>query len=95
MKFTFHVDPGHGWLEVPRHMVETIASQISACSYESRDGKTVYLEEDCDAAVFARHLEAKGQTLEYEEKIHTTDAFIRRLPSFKTGWKTDNNEVLI
>ncbi len=45
-----HSDPGHGWLEAS--MVEVrklgIASKISTCSYQSKDGKTVYLEEDCD-----------------------------------------------
>jgi len=58
--FRFVEDPGHGWLEVPRYLVEQygIADKISSCSYQ--DGKMVYLEEDCDMALFwnaykARH----------------------------------------
>jgi O-succinylbenzoate synthase len=83
MKFTFHVDPGHGWLEVPMDLVITIGSQISPYSYQSRDGKKAYLEEDCDAPAFIKYLtEEKGQEVQWEEKVHDGDAFIRRLPRF-------------
>jgi hypothetical protein len=52
MTYKFHIDPGHGWLEVPMAELEElgIADHISSCSY--RDGDTAYLEEDCDFATF-------------------------------------------
>jgi hypothetical protein len=51
-KYRFHIDPGHGWLEVPMEELRDlgIADKISHYSY--RDGDTAYLEEDCDTAVF-------------------------------------------
>ncbi len=58
--FTFHSDPGHGWLEVPRKMLQElgIREQISAYSYVK--GDRVFLEEDCDASRFIHALRATG-----------------------------------
>lgn len=48
---TYHSDPGHGWLEVPRDDLTAlgIKHEISACSYQ--DEANAYLEEDVDAGV--------------------------------------------
>lgn len=45
-------DPGHGWLKVPFSALlrAGVADKISAYSYVR--GKTVYLEEDCDAEIY-------------------------------------------
>jgi transposase-like protein len=50
--YTFHTDPGHGWVEVNRiELVELgIYRKISTYSYQDCD--RVYLEEDCDASLF-------------------------------------------
>lgn len=54
--FTYHQDPGHGWLAVPRTLLHAlgIASEITRYSFETWDGSTVYLEEDCDLNTFSR-----------------------------------------
>ena len=59
--FTFHSDAGHGWLEVPRKMLQElgIREQISACSYVK--GDRAFLEEDCDAPRFIHALRATGE----------------------------------
>ena len=64
MEHKFHIDPGHGWLEVDYASLERlgIAEKISVCSY--RIGPTVFLEEDCDAGVYARALKAEGGSIE-------------------------------
>jgi hypothetical protein len=48
MKLTYFTDPGHGWVKVPRKLLErlSIADKISSYSYSR--GDSVYLEEDCD-----------------------------------------------
>lgn len=58
--FTFHSDAGHGWLEVPRKMLQElgIREQISDCSYVK--GDRAFLEEDCDASRFIHALRATG-----------------------------------
>ena len=57
--FKFYSDPSHGWLAVPIDYlldVDINAEQISMYSYIK--GKTVYLEEDCDAGKFIAAWEA-------------------------------------
>lgn len=51
-EFKFHTDPGHGWLEVPRHLLDdlNIGQKITSFSYEKDD--KVYLEEDRDILTF-------------------------------------------
>ena len=64
MRIYHRTDPGHGWLSVPRTMLEAleITNQISHSSYQH--GNRVYLEEDCDAAVFVDAARARGLTIE-------------------------------
>ena len=79
--FTFHTDPGHGWLEVPAADVRALGVKVSRYSYRSRDGRTVYLEEDCDAPAFVEVWTAKhGQRPEYREQDHANSAPCRALP---------------
>jgi len=80
--YNFHQDPGHGWIEVPMSEIERlcIADQISPYSY--RKGATAYLEEDCDASVFLRAKEARGEAFAFRD-VHTNrDSFIRNLDRF-------------
>jgi len=67
--YVFHSDAQHGWLAVKRaELVRLgILDQISRCSYER--GKTVYLEEDCDAPIFIKAKEAAGEPFEYRESF--------------------------
>ena len=53
MKFTYYTDAGHGWLKVPKALLEKlgIAGKITVYSYQR--GDYAYLEEDIDYATFA------------------------------------------
>ena len=55
MRMTYHayIDPGHGWLKVPRKELYElgIADEITPYSYQR--GEWVYLEEDGDLTTFA------------------------------------------
>ena len=81
-KYKFWNDPGHGWLEVTRKELEelNIANKISSYSYLSKDGKIVYLEEDCDAGVFIKAAKITKDDIiyKYQENI-----FVRRLSNYK------------
>lgn len=84
MKFFFHSDPGHGWLQVPIHLVSELglAPLISNYSYRDPANTYAYLEEDCDAPRFiAEYAKAHG-TPEVEYINSTRDSFIRSLPHF-------------
>lgn len=82
-KLTFHTDPGHGWLEIPRADLDAldIAHQISAYSFERAD--RVYLEEDCDAALYMDAAKAKGWTLNMTESFAPDNSPIRDFPRYQ------------
>lgn len=78
--FTFHTDPGHGWLEVPAAELikaQLMPSDFSAYSYIR--GTTVFLEEDCDAAIFIRSYEAHVGPFKAAEKHTEYEHWIRQL----------------
>jgi hypothetical protein len=82
LQLNFHTDPGHGWLEVPRTLAVAlhIIPRISHYSYRSHDGDTLYLEEDCDAAVFVEAAKAQGFVIKtVERNSPSADSFIRSL----------------
>jgi hypothetical protein len=68
--YRFYSDPGHGWLAVKfSELCDLgIENKISSCSY--KHGGTVYLEEDCDMAVF---LKAYKEQLGMEAMIKEID----------------------
>lgn len=56
MKIKFHEDSGHGWYAVKRKVLEQLGLLNKITSYSYQRGKTVYLEEDCDAGVLFNKL---------------------------------------
>lgn len=83
----FIIDPGHGWLRVPRtELTELgILDKISSYSYQTDDGKFVFLEEDCDLTLY---VEAKGCTHVSQwrsREIYDDDQMVRQLPRFYVG----------
>lgn len=62
LTFVFYADPGHAWLGIKRQLLlqyPKAALAISNHSYQR--GQTVYLEEDCDAALFLEALRAANE----------------------------------
>ena len=58
--FTFHTDPGHGWVQVEWTDLKALGLNPTDFSrYSYRKGNTFYLEEDCDASKFVAAYEAK------------------------------------
>ena len=49
-------DPSHGWLKVPRRLLNQLNLQdkVSVCSYQR--GEDVYLEEDSDATMLLKKM---------------------------------------
>lgn len=71
--YVFHEDAGHGWLAVKRkELIDLgIIDKVSPCSYQN--GQTVYLEEDCDAPLFLRAMEAEGKKVDYRVSVCKQD----------------------
>lgn len=84
--YTYHMDPGHGWLQVPeRDIIELgLTDLISSCSYRGGAyNNLIFLEEDCDMPLF---LEAwkrlAGGEPETHGENHADDCFIRDLQPY-------------
>jgi hypothetical protein len=65
-QIVFHEDAGHGWLQVPKSIIQDmgIADKITPFSYQ--DQNNFYLEEDCDMSLF---LMAAGMDYDHGDAI--------------------------
>ena len=82
-KYTYHCDPGHGWLAVPFSMLRAlhIEDKITPGSYMK--GKTAYLEEDCDMTTFLQAYRLRfGQNPQITD-LHKDDSPIRGFQSYR------------
>lgn len=88
--YILHSDPGHGWLAVKKREIEALGiTGISAYSYVK--GNTVYLEEDCDAALFFNAYEGMfgkrpNYRVSYLERtpIRYYERFVNKSPSVQS-----------
>jgi len=79
----FISDPGHGWLEVPMSIVESlhIKDEISKYSYLYKG--MAYLEEDCDAGKFMKAFEKLFGVEPKIHEVHQERSPIRSYPRFR------------
>lgn len=78
----FYTDPGHGWFAVKRADCEALGILEKISPYSYQRGRTVYLEEDCDASVYFAALRAQGIEPTYIEKHTDKRHPIRSYASF-------------
>jgi hypothetical protein len=78
--YTYHQDPGHGWIEVPKAEISRLNIKPSPYSYQ--DKNSAYLEEDCDASLFIEAKKAAGEAYTFTDKYKDGDSFIRSLKSY-------------
>jgi len=60
MKLRYIQDPGHGWLEVPRGLLQVLGIDNTITSYSYQHNDQVYLEEDLDMMKFIRAIKANS-----------------------------------
>jgi len=80
--YRFFADSGHGWLEVLIDEIETLGLTDTISRYSYRSGPKVYLEEDCDAALFINAKENLGIKVQMQEHVVDGDSFVRTLPRY-------------
>jgi len=66
-QYYFHADPGHAWLAVKRSELIRLGVLLKISGFSYQKGKTVYLEEDCDASVFMNAKRALGEEVTFKE----------------------------
>jgi hypothetical protein len=79
MNYTYHTDNGHGWLEVSAEKVRALGVSVTRYSYESKDEKILFLEEDCDMPEFLKALREAGEGYVVTEVYDGDLSPIRRL----------------
>lgn len=75
--FKAYEDPGHAWVAVKVALLEDLGIADKITNFSYINGKTAYLEEDCDLSLFA---------LAYKEKFG-------RLPDIKVKFTNKSSRV--
>jgi hypothetical protein len=85
--FTWHTDPGHGWLQVETSLIKSLGvTGISTFSYVDGSANLIaFLEEDCDAALFINAYQELNPRVEvrFKERNLNQDHWIRQLPHYQ------------
>lgn len=82
MNLVFHSDAGHGWLAIKEQKLKDIGVYEMVSGYSYRKGKTVYLEEDCDAPLAIGRLEELGIPFTIKRGAYQERSNIRSYDSF-------------
>ncbi len=80
IKLEFHHDAGHGWLKVPKAIVDHLESfgHKVTSQFSYFDGLFYYLEEDSDATKFCKAFkEVNDSDIELSEIYDGNESFIR------------------
>ena len=80
--YTYHQDPGHGWIEVSGAELGRLGLVNKISHYSYVKGSTVFLEEDCDASLWVQAKKAAGEEFTTVASHTNYDSFIRSLPRF-------------
>jgi hypothetical protein len=75
--FTFHTDPGHGWLEVPVQLLHELGIAKDISSFSFYFSGNAYLEEDCDAGKFLKAYSAARGGLPLVDEKYSNNTPIR------------------
>jgi len=68
--FTFHSDPGHGWLFVPWAVIREVGIDTDVfTTYSYVDEKGMYLEEDVDGPMFEKlYTATTGKRIAFQDE---------------------------
>lgn len=90
--YTAYNGPSHGWLKVKTADVVEVGGLhfVSPYSHITADGKTMYLEEDCDSTRFLEVAEILGWKITIRDKYIDNEDRIRNL-----HFVTDNIKRLL
>ena len=80
--FRYEQDPGHGWVEVPRFMLEKLGVDGLITQYSYQRGNLVYLEEDQDLNTFLMAYREHYEQDPDLREVHVDSTPIRRFPRY-------------
>ena len=79
--YVSHSDAGHGWLAVKRSELVRLGILNKITCYSYQRGKTVYIEEDCDASTFFARKKELGEEIKMRSSYQESSP-IRSYESF-------------
>ena len=82
MKFNSYSDPGHGWLKVPRKLLNKLGIEDQISRYSYQRGDFAYLEEDGDLTLFMATAKKAGLDVEMKHSTSHSSSRIRSYASF-------------
>ena len=88
IRFIFHGDPGHAWLEVPLSLIKEygLEKDISSYSYINEKSGMVFLEEDSDMPKFLKAFQREtGLIPDLFDNYTKSDSTVRQLPRYTGG----------
>ena len=77
MKLRYIQDPSHGWLEVPRGLLQVLGIEHTITSYSYQHNDKVYLEEDLDMIKFIRAIKANSNILPDIQDVYQERTAVR------------------
>ena len=80
MIYHYHMDPGHGWIQVP--LAELARLGLKPSRYSYKDERFAYLEEDCDASQWMAAKRKMNERFELAAAKYSHESFIRSLDRF-------------
>ena len=83
VKFDFFMDPGHGWVKVPKVLLKHLGIESKISSYSYQQGEYAYLEEDCDAGEFIVAYKKKfADVPKFNERVSNRSSRVRNYESY-------------
>ena len=77
-------DPAHGWIKVPKALLEVLGIADKITPYSYMNGGFAYLEEDCDATLFVKVFEEKnGKKPKFTDHYCNGRSRIRQFESYR------------
>ncbi len=85
MKFDAIIDPGHGWLKVPKKLLVELGIADKITPYSYMRGDFAYLEEDQDLSTFMEAMAAQRPDVKVEQRDRYADRYsrVRNYASYK------------
>jgi len=81
--FIFFSDSCHGWIRVPRSLLNKLGIEDKISTYSYQKGDYVYLEEDADATTFIEEYEKQtGKEAQFKDSVCRIRSRIRNYQSY-------------
>ena len=81
--FIFFSDSCHGWLRVPRSLLNKLGIENKISTYSYQKGNYVYLEEDADATTFIEEYKKQtGKEVQFKDSVCNGESQIRNYQSY-------------